>query len=642
MRIFLFLALFPILALPASAQKEDWLPITQEDLQLKEVPGSPGSPAIQLYYANYIDDADGHEFFYHRIKILNESGRKFADVEISGGFAVDVGNLKARTVHSDGSIVEFTGKVFDKTVFKGRGVKWNAKAFTLPEVTVGSIIEYKYRLKNYASERWVLQHDLYTVREYFTFRPRHWGERLSWAGRNLKDQVPVRKADGWDVEWKNVPAFLTEANMPPEANYKPVVDFYYVSDEIKGEDKFWQEIGKWLYEAIEHYIGNRKEIREAALQAIGGETDPEKKLRKLYDRAQQIRNLSYERTRTQEERKKENIKENESLGDIVKRGYGDSQDITAFFVGMARAAGFDAQVVLASNRSDAFFSPKLLTLAGLPNWIALVNLNGKEIYLQPGIRFCPYGLMRWPNTSTDALRFDKKGGRFVPVPPLTYERSMTRRVANMELADDGSLKGDVTIEFQGEEALEHRLDAVDADDAGKKKNLEDELKVWLPSGSSVKLVSVQGWEAPNNPLEARFSVEVPAYASSIGKRLVLPSLLFQTQQKDAFAHAERKYPVYFPYPFMEHDRVVIKLPAGWTLESVPPKQNVGIGYAYYQSVSTSDGKQLVSERALGFNAILVQLAKYPELKDFMGKMQAGDEQQVILRVEATNKAQKAD
>jgi hypothetical protein len=640
MRRYLFLAIVAIFALPANAQKEDWLPVTQEDLQLKQVPGDPGASAIQLYYANYVDDSQGYEFVYHRIKILNESGKKYADVEITAGIDLDVGNLKARTIHPDGSIVEFTGKPFNKTIFKGRGIKWNAKTFTMPEVTVGSIIEYKYKLKNYTSDTWILQHDLYTLREYLSFQPRHFGETLSWSGRNIKDPMPVRKSGGWEVEWKNVPAFQTEANMPPEANYKPTVTFFYLRDDIASADKFWQEVGKILHDIFDRYIGNRKEVREAAMEAIGSETDPEKKLRKLYDRAQQIRNLSYERERTEQERKSEKIKTNENLGDIVKRGYGDSEDITAFFVGMARAAGFDAQLLLASSRSNSFFSSKLLSLESLGGRVALIKLNGKDLYLQPGVRFCPYGLMRWPNTSTDALMFDKKGGTFVTVPPLTSDRSLTHRVATMELTDEGSLKGEIAVEFQGEEALEHRLDALDKDDAGKKKDLEDELKSWLPGGATVKMVNVQGWEAPNEPLVAKFGVEVAGYASSVGKRLLLPSLLFQPQQKDAFTHAERKYPVYFPYAFTERDRVVIKLPAGYALESVPPKQDVGIGYARYQSVSVSDGKQLVSERALGFNAIFVQLSQYPELKDFMSKIQAGDEQQVVLRVEAVNNAQK--
>lgn len=38
----------------SSAQKlPEWLPITQQDLQIKTVPDRPGDPAIQLYFSYY-------------------------------------------------------------------------------------------------------------------------------------------------------------------------------------------------------------------------------------------------------------------------------------------------------------------------------------------------------------------------------------------------------------------------------------------------------------------------------------------------------------------------------------------------------------------------------------------------------------
>ena len=49
-------------------------------------------------------------------------------------------NLHARTIRPDGTIVEFSGKAFDKSIVKARSVKYLAKTFTLPDVQVGSIL----------------------------------------------------------------------------------------------------------------------------------------------------------------------------------------------------------------------------------------------------------------------------------------------------------------------------------------------------------------------------------------------------------------------------------------------------------------------------------------------------------------------
>src|SRR5258708_1659381 len=218
MRLFRYFIVIAVLASAALcfAQKEDWLPITDQDLQFKEVPGNRGAPAVRLYYAHLIDDNTSSEFIYERIKILNDKGKMYADVEVpvrvENGLFASMIDLKARTIHPDGSIVEFTGKPFEKTLYKGRGSNIAAKAFTMPEVSVGSIVEYKFRFVYsdsaffsssvilFSSDEWVIQSDLYTVKEYLDFKPYeggiykshtkqsfHWeGARVSRVAFNLK------------------------------------------------------------------------------------------------------------------------------------------------------------------------------------------------------------------------------------------------------------------------------------------------------------------------------------------------------------------------------------------------------------------------------------------------------------------------
>ena len=653
-----------LVSLGSFAQKEDWLPVTPQDLQYKEVPGNKGASAVRLYYAQYINDNTSSEFVYERIKILNEKalnpdsrGKTYADVEIRVNVVEDIvqtiTDLKARTIKPDGSIVEFNGKPFEKTVFKGRGVKFAVKAFSMPDVSVGSIVEYKYRrlhtIPGYSMIRlfggsWNIQSELFTVKESLHFRPfdvnafqssskvqfEMEDNRVSNVSINLKEK-PRNVGGDSTLELTDVPAFEPESFMPPEDVYKPSVIFFYGRRGSMSVDKEWQELGKDRYEQLETFLAGNKGVKEAALQAISDETEPGMKLRKIYERAQQLRNLTYERERTNEERKTENIQRNLSAGDVLAHGYGTNEDITKLFVAMARAAGFDASVVQVGDRKTRFFVKDWTSPRQLSSMIAAVNLDGKDIFLEPGTRFCPYGVVRWNHSVTDGLKLERKGGTFVKAPPITYDKSVTRRTATMTLGEDGTLKGDVVLEFEGAEALEHRLDAIDSDEAGRKKDLEDELKQWLPTGAIVKMAVSQGWETTGGPVVARFNVELPDYATLAGKRLLIPAFLFQLKQNQAFAHSQRKYPVYFPYPFTDTDTVSIKVPSGFTLESVPPAQDAKLaGTARYQNVSNFDGIQLVSQRQLAFNGIFFDVDKYSELKSFFGKVQAGDEQQAIL------------
>jgi len=522
----------------------------------------------------------------------------------------------------------------------------------MPEVNVGSIIEYKYKIQwpgiitdNY----WTIQHALYTVKESFRMKPYSGGLEgfengyqvaalYSHMPKNIK---PVQKSGGYELDVENMPAFESEGYMPPEEDLKPQMRFFYISTGSSTPDKFWQDAGRKWNDEAEHFIGNHKEISQAAAQAIGNETDPEQKLRKLYARAQQVRNLSYERERTDQEQKKEKIKSNQNAGDVLARGFGDRDDITRLFVALARSAGFDASIVRVSDRKNKFFDKGLLSRRQLDSEIAVVNQGGKDIYLDPGTKFCPYGYLRWIRTSTQGIKLDKKGGVFVIAPAAPYDKAMIRRNAEMALDRGGNLTGTITVKFEGGDALEHRLDELDTDEAGKKKDLEDELQGWLPTGAIIKMTKAEGWAASDDPLTAVFSVEMPGYASAAGKRFLVPAYLFQARQLDAFKHVDRKFPVYFPYAFGEVDRVNIKLPEGYTLENVPQSQTARLGYAGYQNLTQFDGKQLVTQRILQVNGIFFKLEVYPEVKDFFGKVQAGDEQQAVL-IGGSTSAQKTN
>ena len=126
---------------------DEWQPISQEDLALKDNPASPGAHAMILYREDVINAKAAWDDEYMRIKIFTPEGVKdLADVSIP--FNPSQGRIqlvRARTIQPDGKIENFDGKVFEKTIVKASGLKILAKTFSLPDVKPGCIIEYKYR-----------------------------------------------------------------------------------------------------------------------------------------------------------------------------------------------------------------------------------------------------------------------------------------------------------------------------------------------------------------------------------------------------------------------------------------------------------------------------------------------------------------
>ena len=185
-----------------SALADDWLPISPEELKMTSEPQAPAASAIMLYRQVDRDDNSPAESIYERVKILTEEGRKYADVEIPfDKRSESIHGIQARTIHPDGSIVNFSGTIYDKPIIQARGVKLLAKAFTLPDVQVGSIVEYRYRHElayGYVfNSHWILSQDLFTKYAKFSLEPyRQFAMTYSWPAGLPTDTAPPKMERG--------------------------------------------------------------------------------------------------------------------------------------------------------------------------------------------------------------------------------------------------------------------------------------------------------------------------------------------------------------------------------------------------------------------------------------------------------------
>ena len=345
-----------VFALTTAASAVSFQPVSPDELKMSSEPKAPGAPAIILFREVNRDDRGrtAHEDVYFRIKILTEEGRKYADIEIP--FYKGQGNvvsLHARTIKSDGTIVPFTGKAFDKAIVKARGVKYMAKTFTLPDVQVGSILEYYYTTdlpENYVFDsHWILSNELFTKSAKFSLNPYtsdYMPFHLRWTWNNLPPgtgQPSEAPNHIISLDASSIPAFQTEDYMPQENEMKSRVDFTY-SDEAFEKDPavFWKKRGKKLNDAVESFIGKRKAMEQAVGQIISPSDSQEVKLQKIYARVQQIRNTSYEVRKTEQERKRDKEKDASNVEELWKKGYGNGGQLTWLFLALTRAAGFES------------------------------------------------------------------------------------------------------------------------------------------------------------------------------------------------------------------------------------------------------------------------------------------------------------
>ena len=635
-----------------------WPAVTKEDLALTENPADPGSAAMILDRQVFTDDEKRLQTEFFRIKVFTEAGRSYADIEIP--YVVkntSVENIRGRTVHPDGTVIPFAGVVFDKVVVKYKRFAYNAKAFTLPGVQVGSIIEYSYEVHwkdrlpdyirnpasyaisegfTYPTTTWTIQQNLFTRHATFVIRPVKNG-MLEYAKVRLPDNYPSTQPDGtMRMEVKQVAAIEDEDRMPPRSTLTSRVHFYYRIGLIYS---YWSNISKAEANLNAKLIEPTHFLERAANEIAPATDPPDTRLRKLYAHAQKVRYLSYEPEKTEKESKREHLAENKSAEDIFRHNYAYRNEINYLFTALARSAGFDASIVQLVDRSSATFESQVPDASQLNAIVVLVRINGQDIYLDPATRYCPYGLVPWFESDTHGIRWDKMNGNILFVKPLTDELGATERTADLKLQSDGSLEGTLEILFTGQEALDWRLLASDEDDEGRRKLMEDEVRDLAPAGATIDIDEVTGWQDSEQPLRVKCHLHAPHFASFTSRRMLFPLSVFQTNSKNPFPQVYRTEPVYFSRGYRTADKIQISLPTGYKLEALPAESASTSDFANFHAKRSSDAGIVRLERQTQMTGYFFPVQSYHSLRAYFQKLRQSDAQKVVLLKEDAQHAQ---
>lgn len=630
---------------------DDWRPTEASELTLKGPMVEKDADAEALFWEVKIDDApEGDLIFTHyiRIKVFTDRGRESqSKVDIPfgkiRGSETKIKDIAARTIRSDGSIVELKkDDVFERTIVKTSGLKVKAKSFAIPAVEAGSVIEYRWReIRVNQSANYIrleFQRDIPVQRVKYLIKPFPF-ENLGMRSITLHgNSTPFTKEKQgfYSTTMTNVPAVHEESRMPPEDQIKTWMLIYYTRDEKLEPEKYWLDIGRRVYENTKSLMKVNDEVRQTASGITSGAKSDEEKLQRLFDFCRtKIKNVSDDASGlTVTEREK--LKQNKTPGDTLKRGMGDGGDIDLLFAALATATGFDARLVLAPDRGDIFFDKVLPNAYFLQPSNIAVNVGGTWKFFNPGFSYVPFGMLRWQEEGEQALITDPKQPVWVTTPLSPPERSQIKRRAKLRLSQDGTLEGDVTMEFTGHFGIERKEENDEESETQREEILKDEIKGQL-SSAEITDIKVENVSDYKKPFVYSYRLRVPGYAQRTGKRIFLQPAVFQHNIGPLFATSARKYPIYFNYPWSEDDEVNIELPAGYALDNADAPAQFGGGQIseYKPSLAvTKDGKVLLYKRSFFFGGggmILFDVGAYNQLKNFFDVLHKQDNHSVALK-----------
>ena len=240
-------------------------------------------------------------------------------------------------------------------------------------------------------------------------------------------------------------------------------------------------------------------------------------------------------------------------------------------------------------------------------------------------------MLEWSETGVKGLKLDKEGGSWVETTLPASSESRIERRASLNLSDTGDLEGKLTVTFTGLEGLRRRVEERHADETERKRFLEEEVKGFIPVASEVELVNKPEWAGSAPALVAEFKLKVPGWASSAGRRALVPVGLFGASEKHLFDHDTRVHPIYLEFPSQKLDDVSVALPSGWKVSALPPEQSRPGRVVQYTLKVESDGNKLHWARMLDVNFLLLDTDYYSSLREFFQAVKASDEGQIVLQ-----------
>jgi transglutaminase-like putative cysteine protease len=640
------------LAYPAGAA--DWKPITPAELAQNTAVVQPGADAEALFWEVRVsDEYDSNAVIgirtifdhYMRVKIFTERGRDIlSTVDINFEAGTDVGNVAARTIRPDGSIVELkSSDVYERTVVKTGDVRQKVMSFAVPAIAPGMIVEYQWRevhhdsVANYMALPF--SRDIPVREARYFVRPLDTGGdfRMEAMTFNGSFAPTTRERDGFTrLSLSNVPADRTEPYATPSYERRPWVLIYY-RDAISAStpEGMFREFSKSLYDDYAKRAKPTDEIRKLATAAVEAAKTRDERIAALMQVVRRTVRRTDVDTASAELRA---AKENNDVDDVVKRGVGDATDARVLFIALANSSGFEARIAATTDRAQFLQTPGHQHPFFMSGRLVALRDNDAWMFVDPANEYSLTGAVRWNYSGHEAIVSDPKQMVSQAVPLAVPATSVKRRIGKLRLSEDGTLEGEWRLEYGGYWSAVYREQDDDTLPAEREKKFVEDLTRRLP-GAVISNVAL-GQIDPSQPYVNTYQIRVPGYAQRTGTRLLFQPLAFQKGLEALFPSTSRTADVYFQFPWSENDEVTIALPAGYELEQpeLPTPADVGVANYRVTMGVAADGSRLVTRRALVFglqNSILFGQPSYASVKGFFDAVHTGDGHTLVLRRKAT-------
>jgi len=565
------------------------------------------------------------------VKILNDRGKHYGEVELDYDSTYEKVELEyARTIRPDGTVVPVGDKhVRDVSRYLNYPLYSNArvKIISMPEVTEGSIIEYKAKWhisklinkRDFSHHYGIQGYEPYLNQKLTVVVPRDYEFNFKsynpdYTNYKVDFSPEIKEVDNKRVytwEFKNAPEIIVEPSMPP---WQEIVPSLSLSSFNR-----WEEIYDWWWNLTKDKVNVDEEIERKVKELTKGKKTEEEKTKAIYHWvASKVRYVAVEYGQAGFEP--------HSAIEIFKNKYGDCKDQAMLLIAMLRCSGISAHPVLIGTKGCWVLDEEFPVLT-FNHAIVEAEVDGKTVFLDPTAETASFGDLPTSDQDRKVLVFYERGGRIEKIPLFPSEHNKISKTMEIRIDKDETISATREVKTSGMYDQSQRAWLKYTKPVLVQEELKEKINTITPGGELLNY-KISNVEDLNQPVEIRMEFKGPKFLTRAGKNRLLPK--FGSLSASLVSKERRNFPVDFQVLCVNETRIRVELPSHLTVKFLPPpivKDTPWFTYIYEHTFS----KGLISfEERLIDKKSSVSVEEYPEFKEVCEELTRQTDEQVIL------------
>ncbi|HSU50457.1 MAG TPA: DUF3857 domain-containing protein [Segetibacter sp.] len=550
---------------------------TGEEIDLKECEFDKDADAIVFFDQAKSSYNDMHNLVTERrvrLKILKERGIERGDIHLryyhDGDFE-SISAIDATVLSFDNQNKEVWSKLDRKSIYKKKLNKYFSEiSFALPNVKVGSIIEYKYesKMENYGGlQDWTFQKEIPVVLSsyHLTIVPNAEFAYTVYKSPEMPITVNRMKEDGAVLfEMRNIPGLREEAYMGAARDYLQRIKFqfsgykrvegsgYGVTSTSTSYATTWQALATELCK--EPNFGSQVDKTLAGSDILqqewAKESDPYARMKKIHDfvKSRLIWNQIYSKYA------------DEGVKEVWEKKTGNSGEINLILINLLKTAGLTVHPLLVSERDFGKVDSTYPYVNQFDKVVAYVTIDKDNYILDGTDRQTPTFIVPYKLLNTTGFIVDRKNAHLLPICG-NGKKSVNTVTLVGDINETGSLRLEASVDNYNYSKLEKKEKY-----SSDKKSYEKEF--FEPFAAvSVDTLGIDGLESDSLPLH--HLVKLKSDLNKSGDYYLLNCNLFTGLNKNPFISEHRFTDINFGCKSSYIVNSTFSLPQNLAAQSLP-------------------------------------------------------------------------